>query len=207
MTFDNSILSEKARATADLLVQMVFEELIGNICSTYDEICSEKLSRFDVQPRKLGQDDLKRLSFEILCFAVFIIMEQEVRKFIVRKRLLLGNTPDTEGIQFYNSKLLDRLEEYFKAQKFGTIQEVVITAITPDIQFGLGEPLNAAKRISSYVQSKSSVKAAELFAEYVAYAVDPENYVILKVIGMTHVELVIDLVRLVLKAVFKEKKS
>jgi len=57
------------------------------------------------------------------------------------------------------------------------------------------------------VQSGSSVKGAELFAQYLAYAIDPQNYVALKIIGMTHVELVVDLIRLVLKAVFEDQKK
>lgn len=201
-------LVEKARATCDLLIQVVIEaELIENICLTYEEVCDETLARFEVQPRELDQDDLNCLLFEILCFATFIIMGQEAPKFIVQKRLLFFNTPDAEDIQYFNSKLLERLQEHFDIQKLGTIREVVLTAITPDSQFGLGEPPNAAKRIASYVRSGSSVKAAQLFAQYVAYAVDPENYPVLKIIGMKFVEPIVDLVRIVLEAVFEGKKK
>jgi len=137
MAFDNEILAEKAKATADLIIQTVFESgLIENICSTYEKVCIETLARFEAQPRKLDEHDLKRLLFEVLCFSVFLIMGQEVPKFIFRKRPLLGRSPDAEAIRYYNGKLLERLEEYFESQKFGTIREVVITAITPTFSLG-----------------------------------------------------------------------
>jgi hypothetical protein len=208
MSFDNNTLSHKAKVTADLLIQAVLEsELIENIWSSYEKACVEMLARFDVQPREIDQDDLKRLLFEVLCFSAFLIMGQEICKFIVQRRPLLESNPNSEGIRYYNGKLLERLKEYFEAQKFGAIREVIATAITPDIQFGLGESLDATKRISDYVQSGSSLKGAELFAHYVAFAIGPQHGVVLKPIWMAYVESIVDLVRLVLKAVFEERKT
>lgn len=199
----SSNLYEPAKATADLLIQAVLEsKLIENIWSAYEQVCNETLARFGVQPRKLGEDDCKRILFELACFSAFLIMGQEVPKFIVRKRFLLGNAPDAEGVRYYNGKLLECLESHFESAKFGTVLEVTITAITPDIQFGLGEPLNVPKRIASYVKLGSSVEGAKLFAQYLAYAIDSENYVAIKIIGMNYVESIVGVVRLVLKTVF-----
>jgi len=184
---DNNVLIEKAKATADLLVETMVE-FPESIYSTYEEVLSEAPAKSEIQPREFSQSDFKRVLFEVLCFATYIIMGQEVPKFIVRRRYILGSTPDAEGIKYYNEKLFNYLQEYFENLKFGTIREIVITAMTPDIQFGLGEPLNAAKRVASYVQSGASLKAAKLFAQYLAYAVDAENYIFTKILGAYCVE-------------------
>jgi hypothetical protein len=206
MTFNEITLAERAEVTADLLVEAFTDaELLESVWSSYETICKEALFKFGVQPRKLGQDDRTHLSFELLCFSVFLVMGQEVPKFIVRRRLLLGSAPDDEGIRYFNGKLLEHLESHFVRQGATSVREVIVTAITPNMQFGLGEPLNCAKRIASYVHSGSSLKAADRFAQHIAYAVDPKNYVALKMLGMAYVEQIVDLTRGVLSSVFAGK--
>lgn len=208
MTFNQSELDAKAVTTGNLLIVAIFEsKLIEGICETYEQVCRETLARFEVVPKELGDDDYKRLLFEVICFATFIIMGQEVPKHIVRTRALLTTEPDAEGIRHFNDKLLDRLSHHLEGQGFAWLREVVVTAISPNIQFGLGEPLNAAKRIADYLEGGSSLQAAKLFSQYVAYAIDPDQYVALTIIGMGWVESIIDLTRIVLKAVFKAEES
>lgn len=207
MTFDYDTLNRKAEETCVLLVQRIQEgQVVETLWSAYEQICRDVLARFRVRPRKLTPTHRKGVSFEILCFSAFIVMGQEAPKFILRKRFLLGNQPDVKAIRYFNTKLMEHLDSYFSREGLGALREVVITAATPDIQFGDGEPLNCAKRIQSYLRSGSSIKGAELFGENLALSLDPQNYAVLKILGMKGVEFVVGLVRAVLSAVFSRKE-
>ena len=205
MAFSESELDTKAIATGDLLIQAIFEsQTIEQICQTYEQVTREMQTRFGEAPKLLGEDDLKRLFFEVLCFAAFIIMSQEVPKYLVFTRTSGDFEPDSESVRYFNGKLLDRLAHHLESQGFSRLREVVPTAVTPDIQFGLGEPLAIGRRIYSYFESDSSWKAAGLFSQYVAHAVDPLQSATLTMIGIRSVRPVVELTRFVLKAVFKD---
>lgn len=203
MTFSQNQLDEKAVATADLLIQSIFEaHIIEEFYEAYENLCHETLARFNVVPKKPVDDDFKRLLFEVLCFAAFIIMSWEIPKQIRRWRLY-NTRPDTEGIRRFNHKLMERLLYHIKATRMSDLQQVEVISITPDFRYGLGERLNAEKRIGEYSAVDPS-KAAETFSWYFAHAIDPEQYAALKILGMHSVEHVVELARIVLKAVFRD---
>lgn len=209
MTFSQQKLHAKAAATGDLLIHAIFEaKLIEAICETYDHVCrDEKLAHLRLVPKELGDDDLKRLAFEIICFAAFIIMSQEVSKHVVPTRTARSAGPDAEGIRYFNGRLLDRLVGHLERAGFSQVRGVVPTTISPEIEFGVGEALNATTRIHAYVKTDSHGEAAKLFSHFVAHAIDPDRYAALTIIGMNSVGPIVDLTRIVLKAAFKSREG
>ena len=203
MTSNLSQLDEKAVATADLLIQSIFEaHLIEEFYEGYEHLCHETLASFKVVPKKPVDNDFKRVLFETLCFAAFILMSWEIPKHIRRWRLY-ATRPDTQGISRFNDKLLERFLYHIEATGMSELQEVEVISVTPDFRYDLGQRLNPARRIGEYSAVEPS-KAAETFSWYFAHAIDPEQYAALKILGMHSAERVVELARIVLKAAFRE---
>jgi len=70
-------LYKKAKKTIKLLNDGIFElKIIEYILSAYEDACEIWLAKLDIEPRKFNAEDLKRILFEILCFASFDIMSR-----------------------------------------------------------------------------------------------------------------------------------
>ncbi|HEX7231798.1 MAG TPA: hypothetical protein VF452_15465 [Candidatus Binatia bacterium] len=192
MTFNESQLDEKAGATVDLLLHAIMDaNVIEEFYDGYEHLCRETLARFNVVPKELVEDDFQRLLFETVCFAAaFIIMSQRDL-----------DKPDTHAIRRFKDKLLERLVYYIEATGTSKLQQVEVISITPDFRYELGHRLNPVARIDEYSALEPS-KAAETFSWYFALAIDPEQYAVLKILGMHSAERVLELARIVLKAVF-----
>ena len=142
MTFSQSQVDEKAAATADLLIQSIFEaRLIEEFYEAYEHLCCETLARFNVVPLKPVDDDFKRLLFETVCFAAFIILSCEISNHI-RRWHLYSASPDTPGIRRFKEKLLERLLYHMEATRMSELQKIEAISITPDFRYGLGQQLN-----------------------------------------------------------------
>jgi hypothetical protein len=203
MTFDQPSLEEKSEIAFNLLIHLVTQnKLVQFIVSTYEDVCKDVLSKFDIHPRQFELNDRNRLLFEILCFSTFLITGQEIPKILTRKRFLVHDVPDKEAILYFNTKLLDHLEAYCIQEDMSNLSEVILTAIDPELQYELGDPLNCMDRIRTYVKSGSPLNGAKKFAQNIALSIDPQNYAVVKVIGMKYVEPIVDLVRYVLSNVF-----
>jgi hypothetical protein len=203
MTSNLSQLDEKAVATADLLIQSIFEaHLIEEFYEGYEHLCHETLARFNVVPKKPVDDDFKRVLLETLCFAAFTIMSWEIPKHIRRWRLYTTR-PDMQGISRFNDKLLERFLYHIEAMGMSELQEVEVVSVTPDFRYDLGQRLSPARRIGEYSAVEPS-KAAETFSWYFAHGIDPEQYAALKILGMHSAERVVELARIVVRAAFRE---
>ena len=203
MKFTRSQLDKKAVATADLLIQSIFEaHLLEEIYEAYERLCYETLARFNVVPKKPAKDDFSGLLFETICFAAFIIMSVEVPKHILRRRFY-HMRPDIEGIRNFNDKLLERLLHHIKTTDMSELRQIELVSTTPDFRYGRGERLDAAKRIAEYSTADPS-KVGKVFSWYFAHAIDPAEYATLQILGMHSTERVVELSRIVLKAVFRE---
>ncbi|MBM4125049.1 MAG: hypothetical protein FJ246_08890 [Nitrospira sp.] len=206
MSFDEKTLSGYAKKTAALLVEEISQQnMTKSLWNSYEKVWKEELSRFGVQLRVMGPDDQTRLLFELMSFSVYLIMGQEVPKWIVQTRFVLGPRPDDKSIRYFNSILLQEIEKYVVSIGATKVREISIVAISPDLRFGPGEYLNCARRIASYVQSGSTKSAVDTFAQYVACAVDPESYPAVKLIAVSYVGQIVDLARHVLAAVFQQR--
>lgn len=193
-------------ATADLLLQGIVEaELLEAMNSAYRDACGGALGRFTGKPRDLNREDFHRLLFEVACFAVFLIMSRESAAFFGRDHA--GNQVEPEEVRVYNTTLLNRLEMLFHEQGIDSLRETAVLAVSPDLQFGEGEPLNATKRVAAYVQSETTTNSVKLFAHYVAYALDPSQCVVMMPIWITFVKPIVDAIRLVLNTVSGEWKK
>ena len=198
-------LADAGSATADLLVSSIFEaQLLEHIPAAYEDFCKDALSRFGVEPRQLAPDDFKRIFFEVVCFAVFVAIVQEAPKCFEQDAA--GRTTDPEDLQTFDSALFGQLEEHLSEQRVNLLEEVTVVSVTPTMQFGRGENLQAAKRLDAYASCATMLNAAEEFAHYLCFAIDPQH-VILVSVWMRYTELIVDITRLVLERVSSEWKA
>lgn len=205
MLFDNDILNKKAKKTVEFLIFSIKEiKIIEDVCSDYESYCTKELEKFDIEPRQFEEEDVKRFIFEILCFATFLIVGRKIHKLIVKKSPLLVRKPDINRIRYFNEKLLDYLEKYFKNIKITLVREFLVTEISPDIQYGYGEQLNAAKRIARYLKAGSVEEELRSFSHFFGYAINPKHFAITQLIAMRYAKKVIGLVDTALKFVFKK---
>lgn len=69
------VFDQRSASALTLLTQAAFQGgLIGHICDTYVKSCRDSLRGFGIEPRKLSEDDEKRLAFEVLAYGAFLIM-------------------------------------------------------------------------------------------------------------------------------------
>jgi hypothetical protein len=200
-------LDRLAAATAAFLVQGVLDSgLVASMVEAYSEVCRWEQGRFGIISRDVGEDQLKHLLFEVVCFATFIVMSQEAPRCILRGQEESEASHEAEDVRYFNQRLVDRVEQGVRRAGITDLREVIPVRITPDIEFGRGEPLDVVRRIRWYAMA-SGTRGAELFAQQVAYAVDPQRYAELTVIGMRHVRPLVELTRMVLAKVFSDTRS
>ncbi|MBI4190999.1 MAG: hypothetical protein HY525_10735, partial [Betaproteobacteria bacterium] len=104
-------IDAKARATADLLLQATCEpDMLAPVWEAYAHVRQE-LTRRDLAPvtDAPSEQSIQRLLFEVIAFAAFIIMGQELPKRLTRKSPLGDEEPDVEWIRYANTQFLNRL--------------------------------------------------------------------------------------------------
>lgn len=197
MGFDNKVLDRKALATFRALLKGVREaQLVESLCSAGEKTLSDMSDKFGIQRHRIDQDDRTRLSFEIVCFASFLIMSQEIPKLIIRKDASGVATADNDGIQYFNARFLEHLEQANATFMESTpVMEVLLT--------GIGEqPLSFARRMRQHVESSTRESEVNVFSRQIALVLARENHVLLKALCMGYVETIADLARGVLKTAF-----
>lgn len=196
-------LDGKAEVTADLLVSAIRDgKLADGICDSYTEICNTVLKKFNVTPKKIGSDEKNRLFFELVCFPAFLIMGTMAEKQITKPRLLVMREPDVEGIRRYNDRLSEKLISHLKEAGATDVREITVLRMDPKMEFGQGELLDFDRRIADYLRLATTLEAAERFPMYIAFAVDPERYVELKVLGAQYLKPISLLADAIVKDVF-----
>jgi len=199
---DDDIMEEKAKNTIGLLRMGISKsKLVNSICRSYKEISKEMATKFQVRRKRISRETRKRILFEILCFAVFNVLD-EARDFFERWRISSRASLDKQDIQNYKEMVTIYLNEHADARGFSSLRDPKVTSISPDFQVALGEPLNAIKRIGYYQELGCSEEALKYFSARIAYAIDLNAYPALTFIAMTHAEVISDIVRTVLNAVF-----
>lgn len=97
-----------------------------------------------------------------------------------------------QAIEYFKAEFSKRLQEHFSNAQFGGLREVQPNMDLPDIPFfqepssresRVGSQLDLETRLSEYSQ-RGSDDQVRLFARYVAYAVDVENFPVLQIIGL-----------------------
>jgi len=188
MKIEKRTLERKALATAMLLVQTMAEtQFIEGLSLAAEQICRDARgpgSRLLV----INDEDRICLSFEVTCFAAFLIMGQEAPKFITLSDGSGKDRPDEDGIQYFNTKLLEYLEGGLSEFKRHTASRETAT--------------NYATRLCEYLRSGSPQKEVELFGRQVALSLDEGSYPFLKILGMRYVGPLVDLIRSLLTQVF-----
>jgi hypothetical protein len=197
-------IAAKARAMADLLLQATFEpDFLEPAWEAYCRVREALASGGLRAPADVPNDQsIKRLFFEVIAFAAFIVMGQEVPKWLTRKSPLGEVEPDVESILDYNTQFLNRIAHHLEAPEFARLREVTPISIQPAIRFADGEPLSIVRRVAGYFQAGSVVESARDFSRFAALAMDAEHSVLLQPITLRLVESVVRVSRILLKGVF-----
>jgi hypothetical protein len=208
MELDDNALEEKAGRTINLLIKEIIGNVLSDVIRTYQEEIIKPLNEIlDIkeEAKKFEEDDLIRISFELICFAAFVIMLREAPK-VITKRTLFHRTPDAEKVSHYNEKLLDHLDEYFTEHDFIKIREIIMTGINPDaLEYGFAELLGAEYRLKQY--SDTFIKfgmdsAIRWFTTKFAHAIEPKNFAVILPIAITYAGNTIEYVESLVKFVF-----
>ena len=208
MKLDYNALEEKATRTINLLIKEVLGNVLSDVIKTYHEEIirpmNEKLGIRE-EAKKFEEDDFIPISFELICFATFVIMAREAPK-VITKRTLFHKTPDTEKVRYYNEKLLDYLDEYFIEQNSVKTREVIMTGINPDaLEFGFEESLDATYRRKQYSDTfiRFGMKSAiEWFVTKFAHAINPKHFALIQPIAIIYAGNTIEYVESLVKFIF-----
>ena len=197
-------IDAKARALADLLFQAVIEpDFLDPAWEAYCRVRETLVDRGLTDPADVPRDEsIKRLHFEVVAFAAFIVMGQEVPKWLRRKSPLGEEEPDVEWIRHYNTEFLHRIGHHLTAAQFSQLRELTLATIQPAITFADGEPLSIVRRVSGYLHAGSAAEAARDFAQFAALAMDAEHSPLLQPLTLRLVESVVGVSRILLKGVF-----
>ena len=194
---------------AELLLQAVLEfDLLEPVWKAYSGI-REALDKQSIKGRPEVPDTraVKRLFFEVVAFAAFVVMGQEVPKWLTRKNPVGQEEPDVEWIRYYNTQFLNRMRHDLESSEFAGLREVILISMQPAITFGDGEPLSIVRRVSGYLAAGSTLEAARDFAQFAALAMDAERSVLLQPIALRLVGSIVDVSRILLKGVFTRELS
>ena len=182
-------LRKKARATCDLLMQSVLEVKTIEMMLSVPERVRKALPHLGIDSPQPSMEMVARLFFEVICFAGFLIMVQETPKHIRRRRLLFFVEPDAEGVRYFNTELLNPLNEHFNR-------------IGPEIQSADTTLLSPTAKVAEYLKTNNRIT---VFGRNVGLVFGPENYVIGKTVAITFIGPLVDTIRLVLRNVFSKE--
>lgn len=208
MVCEDNFIEEAAVVTLDKLIKEVNDVVLPDIVGVYqNEVEKFLLENRLVEKKKMfNQDDVIRIKFELICFAVFLIMVKYAPD-IVTKNGLFRTKPDPEKAKLYNEKLLDFLEEFFVNNNFDEINEIVMTGVKEEyLEFGGGEPLTGLYRIQQYIDEfiiNGDDASIKLYTTKLSYAIDPINLVLLQPIAIVYAGNTDEYVQALLKHIFK----
>ncbi len=194
MTPSDDALSAKARKMGDYLFSAVHEsELVEGFLGCY----SEAVESSGRAPRKLSEDDLKRLIFECVSFMAFAVMGTFAETHIKT----VDGAPDARAIRFFNDHLSRRILELMEKTGIARVREIRISPTDIELS-NLGNPLNLDKIMAEYLSTRSLINAGERFALRVAFTIDRKQYVALKTMTLMQVPLLLKATAAVLDGVF-----
>lgn len=201
-----NFLKEKAATTINLLVKEMVGKGLRDTIKTYHEEIIGPLNEmgFKQEVKKFKEDDFIRISFELICFATFVIIVRESPKWFT-KRTFFRKQIDAEKCRYFNENLLDYLIEYFIENGFTKVKEIVITDI--NMGSGFGENLDAEYRIQQYVDSlKFGMKSAiERFVRNFANSIEPRNFALIQPVALNYAGNIIEHVESLMQFIFKEE--
>lgn len=181
--------SSVAKQTADLLVGRLSDRLIDSIWASYEEACNGPLAQFGAKPREASDEDRERLRFEIVAFATYILMGQEVPK-LFRRRRLLRWVPDVEAIQSFNETLAQELVALFDSLGATRLHEIVMAQVEPTVKLGFGqERLDFGRRVAQYVSVGSAEQLVTVFGTHIARGLDWEHAGVLSLVAGSYAKL------------------
>jgi len=208
MAYTCAELEELAATTADHLMYAVTEAgLADAIRDTYVQCCREALAHVGVVPRSLDTEDFRRLRFEMLSFATFLVFGL-LRKRVTKHSGLLRREADDAGIHYFQGELLRQVEALASDLGFQQIAETVLLRPDPTRQqppeFGPGGSVTVADRVFQYLEAcrREQGSELELFGKHIGLTLDPPHWPVLDIIGGTYGPMLLDVAQISIKASF-----
>ena len=113
--------------------------------------------------------------------------------------------PNSAMLYQFRKKVLNVIESKLKDQKYYLLRDVQVNEFdktSGGISFGASMPLNVSSRIELYSKFETMDALSRKFTMKLAYAVDPENVVILQTLGPVFIAPFQAISKLILKKVF-----
>lgn len=205
MTFDNTSLEQKAERTLELIINaVIIDDFLSDIITTYhQEVEKPLIDSFGVKRKKpFNENDNRRILFEFICFATYMIMSVEAPKYIRKRKLFITNEPDVDKVRFYNTKLYDITKDYLNRNGFDNIREIILKEINPELKYEEGEVVNLTSRNAIYINCGDNISATKLFVIHLSYAIDADNSAFVEPISVFYAGSAIELARDIAKVVF-----
>ena len=185
------VFDKIAKNVFGLLLTGICFNIAEEICSAYIDLYNEESSKkIGLEVNIINEESVKRILFEILCFGVFLITIQSPK--IIEENKYLKMVPGDESYQYFNENLLFALLNYVEKENISSL-------------YDYDEPLNATKRVDSYMEliSKEPGSELKLFGKNIGIAINPPHWPLLDVIGATHAEFLVEATNLIMKTSFE----
>jgi len=190
MTEKANIYEEKAHNTFKSLLNISLEEEL--FTAYYRDIIKKTPG---AEPRKVETEDVLRLKFEIMCFALsHCIVSGGIKYF----------SNNMDNFPKYTKSLLAYFVAYIKRLNISDIREFVPSALEPTSTFEYSGKLDPMKRIKEYVEAGSPDRVAEIFVKKVGYAIDPDHQASTSILAAIHAPHIIEEVEVILASVLGE---
>jgi len=170
-------------------------ELIEGMGKAYEDF-RESSTNLTLSPWEFTQDGARRLLFELMCYCVYITIGAVAGRVMPNDEIMLEVFH--KRLCFYAGALLREIGCDCQCQ-------IVIKSPTPKLKRDLGESVTFLERIDQYLTTKQDPhRSLELFALHVGAAIFLEDYAITSLIAGQYAVHAVELVGVVLDAMFLE---
>ena len=198
------ILCGRAGAVISTIDKFLHEQnVIETILTQYREFChSDDAQRLRISEGPITNETLLRLRFECLSFSTFLASLQSAG-FFTEKRWF-KTRPNQELIKMFDRALGSTLTRFCNANGVDTLREIAIVAVTPKPTFGFGEKVDPVNRLEEYQRAFERARGSEVecFGKWVGKTLDPPNYPLLELIGVSFGSLLLQLSHVAMVHVF-----
>jgi hypothetical protein len=202
------INNERALYSAKLIFEGIHQSgFTDEVIRLYLEITNDFSNQLLEKPRKEFQEiDRKRIQFEGISLLTSLYFFNELPKVIRRKALSFFSRPDADSLYEFREKILQAIKSELDNQGYSRIRDVNISSFnskTGSLSFGVASPLDIFTRVEMYSKYITIKDVSKKFTMKLAYAVDPDNIVVLQTLGPIFIGPFQKMAELILNKVFE----
>jgi len=117
----------------------------------------EAMNNASLEPRTWDRDDLKRIRFEAIAFMSFLLLTQELEKYLTRRRMLVfGREPDQARIKEFSAAFVKHIETTARALGIWTVQQLPVGSRS-------GYGITVLERLNEYTRCPDAREAFQRF--------------------------------------------